>query len=131
MLACASLITASLLAVAWGYYPNSRVDFQSKEVSEVRNWIRNRTGLDIPLTAQVEMIHASIAPAGTVEVRYRDALLIVSRSSGVLPDHRHLGDIEYATSISWRSGRQAYTLAVQRAGEMRAACLVCHTESTI
>lgn len=139
VLACASLATASLLAVAWGYYPNARVDFRSDQVTEVRNWIRSRTGFDIPFTAQpdrrVEMMHASIASTGTVEVRYRaanqDALLVVSRSSGGLPDHHHLRDIESLTSVSWTSGRQAYTLSVQRAGDMRSACLVCHTESTI
>lgn len=33
VIAGASVVTASLLAVAWGYYPSQRVDFRSNEAA--------------------------------------------------------------------------------------------------
>jgi len=141
MLACASAAAASVLALAWGHYPGARFDFRSNNASEVRSWIHDRTGLDIPLATpshpKVEMIGASVVQTGAVEIRYRaenqEVLLVVSRAGAALPEHEHLDmrEIRYATSISWAAGRQAYTVSVQRAGDLRLACLGCHSESTI
>jgi hypothetical protein len=135
-----------MFAAAWGYNSlhasgipaTPRIEFKSNQISEVRRWIRSRTGIDIPLLMQsdasVEMMGASIAETGAVEVRYRvggqQASLLVSRFGGVSAEHRHLsGDsLPYATTVSWSTGQQSYTLAVERAGGMRAACVVCHAE---
>jgi hypothetical protein len=137
MIAGASVVTASVLAVAWGYHPDPRVEFKSSQVSEVRDWIRNRTGIDIPFAPadpRVKMIAASVGHTGAVEVRYRAAgreALLTAGHRDVGRSHREIGEIEHATSVSWNAGRETYTLSVQRVGDMRMACLVCHTETTI
>jgi hypothetical protein len=151
MLAVASVVTASVcaVAVAWGHYPNPAglnglerpVEFRSQRASDVRGWVRQRTGLDIPLLAHpsstVEMIGASVAETGRVEIRYRVAnqvaSLFVSASGGGLSEHKHVirGSMDNVTTLSWNIGPQAYTLAVQRTGSLSGACLVCHTTESI
>ena len=100
MIAGVSVVTASVLAVAWGYHPSARVDFRSRQVSEVRDWIRNRTGIVIPFTAsdpRVEMIGASVAYAGAVEVRY----LVGGREAHEI-DAAATGRRAYRLHVSWR-----------------------------
>src|SRR3954447_3306524 len=67
VLAAASALAVSVFAATWGYVPRlgsgkARMEFQSANGSDIRTWIRNRTGLDIPLLrkpdASIEMIGA-------------------------------------------------------------------------
>ena len=147
MLAVASAMTAALLAIVWGYKPahagtmNHRTEFKSNQVSDVRSWVRNRTGVDLPLLidadARIEVKSASISEDGRIEVRYRagdqDAMLLVTAPRKDLAKH---GDItqaalEQATTVSWNMGERMYTLAVERAPGLRAACVACHSELTL
>lgn len=133
LLAAASVAVASVVAVAWGYYPHAQVDFRSHQTSVVRDWIRSRTGIDVPLAAQpdsgIEMIQVNLGHSGIVEVRYRaagrDASLTVGRATAAR-SHREVANIHGATTASWTAGQHSFTLSVQHPGDMRAACLVCH-----
>jgi hypothetical protein len=149
MLAVASAVTASVFAVAWGYNPvhagsidrNRGIEFRSNQVSDVRNWIRDRTGLEIPLIGSsdglVEMRGAAISKEGAVEVHYRcgeqSAVLVVTASSGSRPDHGYVSHValEQSTTVSWSMGSREYTLSVERPGGLQAACLACHAELTL
>src|SRR4051794_39664451 len=81
VLAAASALAVSVFAATWGYVPRlgsgkARMEFQSANGSDIRTWIRNRTGLDIPLLrkpdASIEMIGARLieGEGPTVEVSY-------------------------------------------------------------
>lgn len=148
MLAAASALALSVLAVGWGYYPGHvgidgtyprGMEFESSNALDIRTWVRDRTGLDVPLLAQSELqfLGARTVESGTVEVRYRasnqDASLRVSKYRIGLPQHKEISGRSAwnATSVSWTMADQAYTLAVGRADSMHLACLVCHTDSTI
>jgi hypothetical protein len=149
MLAVASAMTASILAIVWGYKPvhagtmnaNGRAEFKSSQISDVRSWIRKRTGVDLPLVinanAGISVKSASISEDGRIEVRYRagdqDAVLLVTASLESRPEHRHVSQpaLEQAATVSWSMGQRVYTLAVERAGGLRAACVACHAELTL
>ena len=149
MIAVASAVAASVLAIVWGYNPahagtvspGLRVEFRSNHVADVRNWVRNRTGVDIPLPddagGRVQLQGAAITAEGRIEIRYRagnqGATLVVAASDGTQPEHGHLtvSSLVESTRASWSMGQQQYTLAVDRAGNMRSACVVCHAEMSL
>ena len=137
MLAAAS-IAASVVAVAWGYYPHARADFRPMHTAELREWIRNRTGVDLPIASmpetKIQIVGVSLEPSGSVEVRYRvadkDAVLSIKPATNGRP-HAELREIERATTVSWFAAEHAFTLTVHRAGDMQSACLICHADTTI
>jgi hypothetical protein len=150
MLAAASVVTASvMIAVAWGHYPTPGTphapgqfaEFRSNQIADVRGWIRQRTGLDIPLLAQpsskVQLIGATIDETGGIELRYlagnHIASLFVSSGGSGAPEHKQVvrGPFPNVKAVSWNMGHQGYTLAVEHAGNFGDACLVCHAESTL
>jgi hypothetical protein len=148
ILAAASAFMLSVLTMARGYHLGHsgndglgiRMQLASANVSEIRTWVRNRTGLDLPLrnpsSAAVRMVGASVQEGGDVEVRFRaanqDAVMTVSRSRREFPDHTYISGKSVANlkTISWSAADGAYTLALH-SDDLRAACLVCHADSTL
>lgn len=147
-LAAASALTASVLAVAWGHYPkhgSSRLEFRSERAADVRQWVRDHTGVDVPLLAparkSIEMAGSSIRQDdghSEIIVRYRagghNALLVVSTpeiNTREFPEHNRASfvSIRAVRSVSWNMAGRAYTLSVDRTGDLQAACLVCHVEN--
>lgn len=137
MLAAAS-IAASVVAVAWGHYPYGRVVPAPQSTAEVREWIRERTGVDVALSsrpaAKIEIVAVSLQPSGIVQVRYqaakKDAVLSIKPAT-TGRSHAELLDIEHATAVSWLAAQHTFTLTVHRPGDMQSACLICHADTTI
>jgi hypothetical protein len=108
------------------------LELHSASASEVREWVLANSGLDVPLAAKpsslVEILGASIDRAGSLIaiISYRvgelRATLLVQKSPA--GDTPHAGT-EMAST--WTMGGQLYTLALAGPGELRTACLLCHS----
>jgi hypothetical protein len=118
------------------------LEFHSGSVAQVRDWIKTRTGLDLPLPAElspsVRLIGAQMVDGATAEVKCRigdhDATLLVSKASATLrgvAGHRFLGTESYqGTRVSsWIMRGQMYTLACAAPGDFRVECLLCHADT--
>ena len=158
------LTTAVLvIAVAWGILLRSEqrlltarevalqalerepedLDFRSSTGSEIRTWVKARTGLEIPLPSHaaenVRLAGACAVPGGSpsIEVAYRiagrKAALVVSKAAhhDAGDKHRflHCESVGSARVSSWTMRGQLYTLAYQNHGELRDECLLCHNGS--
>jgi hypothetical protein len=138
-------LAASLLAVTWGHHtrPASREPaIQSDNAGEIRAWVRERTGLEIPFAAvapaSIRMVGARIVEPAVpaVEVRFRagghDAVLLVVRSASTSFQSRahgmHSGS---ASTVSWTTAGQSYTLTAPDADALHAACSACHAQWTL
>lgn len=145
------LLTAAALAAAalWGFLPRRTVtEFRSDTATEIRAWVKMRTGLDVPLpnrpSPAVQLTGACEVgrdtPAIEVAVSYRvrghPASLHVSKLN-VAPDappeggkHRFLKceSVGGERVSSWTMRGQLYTLAYAAPGESRDECLLCHVE---
>ena len=133
--AAAAFGAVMVMAVAgWSMWRSSSqpLEIHSASASEVRDWVRENSGLDVPLAAKpsslVEILGASIDRAGKLIaiVSYRvgeiRATLLVSKAAG--GDTPHKGTEAAST---WTMGGQSYTLAVAGPGDLRTACLLCHS----
>jgi hypothetical protein len=133
---------SALLAILWGLYPRreGNLELRSDEVAEVRRWVKDNTGLEIPLAANpsplVRLVGARVVSKAppTAEITFkvgdRDVTLVVSkavRTPGQVA-HRFLTSESYrdAKVSSWTMRGQLYTLACATPGDLRAACLLCH-----
>jgi len=148
ILAATSAFMLSVLTMARGYHLGHsgneglgiRMQLASTNVSEIRTWVRDRTGLDLPLrhpsSADVRMAGVSLQESGDIEIRFRaanqDAVMTLSRSRREFPDHTYISGKSVANlkTISWSVADGAYTLALH-SDDLRAACLVCHADSTL
>jgi hypothetical protein len=128
--------TAALQALARG---TGDLEFQSAKAAEIRAWVRTRTGLDVPLVhspaGAVQLLGASVADSGTVEITYRigdhPAALMVSKAKRNFFDGGAHGrmrreSLETAQTYSWTFNDRRYTLACASPGELEAACSLCH-----
>jgi hypothetical protein len=164
-LAWAVAVAMAVVMVAWGLYSRresavsnearaaqaltrgvDHLEFRSEEATQIRAWVKGRTGLDIPLrvkpASSIRMVGARIGagPAGsgpTAEVVYRVgdgiAVLLVSQAESPLPGnptHRFLSSGVYrgARVSSWLMHGQMCTLACAIPENAHAACLLCHVE---
>jgi hypothetical protein len=123
------------------------LDLRSDTVSEIRTWVKSRTGLDLPLPANtaptvrlagVCAVKGGGAPAFRVAYRVggRKAELLVSKASPAESgDGRHrflkCESNGNARVSSWTMRGQLYTLAYATmpgtaSAESREECLLCH-----
>jgi hypothetical protein len=118
------------------------LDLRSDTVTEIRTWVKSRTGLDLPLPARtadtVRLTGVCAVKGGVpaVEVSYRvkgrHAALLVSKAGpaalGAAGNHRFLKceSIGGTRVSSWTMRGQLYTLAYSAHGDAREECLLCH-----
>jgi hypothetical protein len=119
-----------------------QLEFRSEQAPAIRAWVKERTGLDIPLLADppasVRLVGASVADwarTPTAEVVYRvggrDAILLVSKADPKLTgnaSHRFLSSGQYqgARVSTWVMRGQLCTLACPIPQNPQAGCLLCH-----
>jgi hypothetical protein len=142
-------------AIVWGFLPRrpaspqklavealeretENLELQSDTSSEIRAWVKSRTGLDLPLpseTSRMVRLRGVCAVKGGVEVAYRvrghNAALLVSKASPAMTGdgrHRFLKcESAAGTRVSsWIMRGQLYTLAYSAPGDGRDECLLCH-----
>ncbi len=111
------------------------IGFHCANPSQLRAWVRAKTGINLPLRteqeASIELIGAdTIGRNRGVEVAYRagnrDAVLLVSHVDSGSPNspHNHArGNVS-----SWVMDGQRYTLASADAAELQLACKLCHLD---
>ena len=115
------------------------LEFRSAKATEIRAWVRMRTGIEIPLPeiSPVQLMGARVAAAGTVEVAYRvgdrPVSLVVSKTNAAFFEtdrHRKLRreSLQDARTYSWAAGGQRFTLACAAPGGLEAACSLCHVD---
>jgi hypothetical protein len=135
-------VSREALAVAALHRGAQDLELRSSTVGEIRDWVKARTGLDIPLPESapecVRMSGACSVKGGgaMVEVAYRmngrNAVMLVSRApEAALPDdarHRFLKSqsIGGTRVSSWVMRGQLYTLAFAGVGDARDECRLCH-----
>jgi hypothetical protein len=122
-------VAAGVLVVAgvWGLHPDTR--FRSDKPVLVRDWVKSRTGLDVPLPVKtatsVRVTGASVKGPGA-EIAFRvenhDATLLVSKAADY-GDGKH----RFLTTSSWTMHGQLYTIACADGVDPRVACVLCHT----
>jgi hypothetical protein len=117
-----------VLAVLWFVGPTNTI--QSSEPARVRSWVKQRTGIDIPLpdglSRGVRLESAKVVN-GQVEIAYqasgKPALLRISRAPAPANDEKH----RFVSNSSWTMRGQLYTLASM---DLTLACKLCHANST-
>lgn len=114
---------------------SQRIAYHCQNPSQLRAWVRAKTGLDLPLRSDaspsVQLIGAQMIE-GTrgVEVAYRagnrDAVLVVSHAgpnSSTVPHTHANGNVS-----SWVMDGERYTLACNDAADLQLACKLCHLD---
>jgi len=114
-----------------------QLQFRSADLSELRAWVKNDTGMDVPLpvrtASSVQMVGAYVSrkKTTTAEISYRvggtDVALVVSKIPAQ-GDGRHAfvkgGSYHGANFQSWTMRGQMYTIA---SADARVGCLLCHS----
>jgi anti-sigma factor RsiW len=114
-----------------------QVEFRSGDLAEIRNWVKESSGLEVPLrglpAGNVQLIGASLTRSGapTAEIAYRvgnmDAALVISKMAEG-GDGRHAfvksGSYHGANFQSWTMRGEMFTIA---AADARAGCMLCHS----
>ena len=117
------------------------LDLQSSEAPQIKTWIHDGAGLDVPLptrtAAFVQVIGAKMVrkdvPTAQISYRVRDmpVTLVVSKApEGIDPKHTitatgsGTGRAKDAKYLSWTMRGLSYTVA---SADARAACLLCHS----
>jgi len=114
-----------------------QLQFRSPDLSELRAWVKNDTGMDVPLpvrtASSVQMVGAYVSrkKTTTAEISYRvdgtNVALVVSKIPAQ-GDGRHAfvkgGSYHGANFQSWTMRGQMYTIA---SADARVGCLLCHS----
>jgi len=114
-----------------------QLQFRSADLSELRAWVKNDTGMDVPLpvrtASSVQMVGAYVSrkKTTTAEISYRvggtDVALVVSKIPAQ-GDGRHAfvkgGSYHGANFQSWTMRGQMYTIA---SSDALVGCLLCHS----
>jgi hypothetical protein len=104
---------------------------------EIRTWVRNQTGMDVPLqtTPALEPIGARVLGPGVVEIDYRvgehRAALVVTRDTNRdSRDHWNISAKLHGSmsSLSWTIAGQRYLLACAVPADLHVACRICHAD---
>ena len=117
------LAFAAMLVVAtgWALHPRG-VSIESERAGEIREWVRARTGLDVPLAASARVCGGRVV-GGSAEIRYRvrdrEAILLVAKAERFTAGH------EFVSRSSWILRGQSYTVS---AADLQTACVLCHEE---
>lgn len=114
-----------------------QVEFRSADLSEIRNWVKDSSGLDVPLRGlpgtNVQLIGASLVRQGvpTAEISYRvggmNAALVISKAAeGGEGKHAFVksGSFHGANFQSWTMRGEMFTIA---AADAHAGCVLCHS----
>lgn|SRR5690242_6475393 len=114
-----------------------QVEFRSGDLAEIRNWVKESSGLEVPLrglpAGNVQLIGASLTRSGapTAEIAYRvgnmDAALVISKmAEGGDGKHAFVksGSYHGANFQSWTMRGEMFTIA---AADARAGCMLCHS----
>lgn len=125
---------------AWALHPRPNVELRSSSASQLREWVKARTDLDVPLrdSPSVRLIGAHLtnrltSPAAAVEIVYRagdhEGTLAVVKSPGSADNHRSVVNESRsgAKLVSWTMRGQAYAVSCDDPDQARAACLLCHS----
>ncbi len=112
------------------------VQFRSADLTEIRNWVKQSSGLDVPLRGlpaeNVQLIGASLTRQGATaaEISYRvggmEAALVISRmAEGGDGKHAFVksGSYHGANFQSWTMRGEMFTIA---AADARVGCMLCH-----
>lgn len=137
VLAAAAAILAATVVLSRG---SDELELRSNAAGEIRSWVKDRTGLDIPfpnatppdvwLAGVCEVKGGSPTVKVSYRVRGRNAELLVSKAaedSGEGP-HQALKceSIGRNRVSSWTMRGQHYTLAFAAASDARDECRLCH-----
>ena len=111
---------------------SSTLAFHCENPSQLRAWVRAKTGLDVPMRSSlpesIQLIGAS-ARGNAVEVAYRaggsEASLLVSRADGAVDiPHNHAG----GARSTWVMAGERFTLACDNPADAQLACKLCHLD---
>jgi len=99
--ACASVAMAGI------FY---RPAVQSNDPALIREWVKARTGMDVPLASQhaMQLTGARVVKAGKVEIAYKSGVVLVSKAEG---------------AAHW-AGAHSESYAVECQAP---ACVLCHS----
>jgi hypothetical protein len=138
LVAVAALLVAGTSSVLRVHGANPGLSLQSGSAPEIQAWVKENTGLDVPLPASlarpVRLSGARVAGKG-VEVDYfvrnRPERLMIARADGQdAVEHRFLERGLKKVSlnkVSWTMDGQFYALDCATAEDAQAACMLCHT----
>jgi hypothetical protein len=132
-------VTAEARAIEAATKAPEPLEFRSADAAEVRAWVKNHSGLDVPLAAELSprvVLEGARPVGGAVEIAYRvdgrRVALLVSKagaldfrktSHGVLNRDRR--------AVSWSMRGERFTLACASPSDMEAACTLCHAADGI
>jgi hypothetical protein len=114
------------------------LDLRADTVTEIRAWVKSKTGLDLPLpsaTSQAVQLTGVCGVKNRTAIAYRvrghNAALLVSKVSpafAVDGKHRFLKceSVGGSRVSSWTMRGQLYTLAYASTTDPRDECLLCH-----
>ena len=112
------------VATAWALHPRT-ASIQSESARDVREWVKARTGLDVPLSpaAPIRLCGSSVFGNGSAEIRYRvrnrEAAMLVAKAERYTSTHR------FVSHNTWILRGQSYTVA---SADLQTACLLCHID---
>jgi hypothetical protein len=111
---------------------SQRVAFHCENPTQLRAWVKAKTGLDVPLrsepAASIEFIGAS-STVDRAEIAYRagnrGGVLLISRADRAADvAHGHAsGNVS-----SWVAAGQRFTLASDNPADLQVACKLCHLD---
>ena len=149
----------SLAALVWGFHFSrsktaanrtvvqalagvpENLEFRSQEALRIQNWVKENTGLNIPLATKssrsVRLVGARVMKTSTptAAIAYlvgdRYAMLLVSGSASNLhtsAEHHSLTNERWkdVQVTSWTMHGQSYALASAATGDFHEACGICH-----
>jgi hypothetical protein len=137
--------TNSSLAEALAAAPGD-LELRSTQPTRIRQWVRDRVGIDIPLSSApsstVQLVGAHVGkgvpPVASVAYRVgnRNAVLQVTTADsrlGYSAGHssitkQRVRDLQVS---SWTMRGQAYTLAYAASEDFRSACGICHSDESL
>lgn len=108
------------VATAWALHPRA-ASFESDRAGEIREWVKARTGLDVPLAASAPVCGSRVI-GSSAEIRYRvrgrEATLLVAKTDRFTAGH------QFVSRSSWILRGQLYTASA----DLQSACALCHEE---
>ncbi|MGO9258072.1 MAG: hypothetical protein ACLQU1_17425 [Bryobacteraceae bacterium] len=117
-----------LAASEW--WQSAPLELHTNDPGEIRRWLRQHTGLDVPLPAAtaVRLEGARVVRRGAqrvaavvFHVKQDTVTLLVARADAGSPLPPHGGRM-----AAWQARDQVYALASSHPERVEAACLLCH-----
>lgn len=131
--ATAALLVAGASAIIRVHAAVPGVSLQSASGPQIQAWVKENTGLDVPLPAKLsEPVRLSGArvSANGVEVDYfvrnRPERLLIAKAENATPAGHRFVD-RSIKKVSWTMGAQLYTVECATPEDAQAACVLCHS----